>query len=214
MVLRAELRRARGLPVLPATLMVESVMLGFAFVLGIALAAPPFASFRLTLGALGAAALGVLPSLVLVPWSMRTDWHVIKEMRDLVLRRLMPRLAPSSAPALLAISLAAGIGEEALFRGVLQTGVGQLVGPAVGLLFASALFGLVHPLSRSYVLLAGLVGAYLGGLLLLTGNLLVPMLVHAAHDFIALRALAGAMGDGAVEDGVAVDAEGPSVDVL
>ena len=35
-------------------------------------------------------------------------------------------------------------------------------------------------------LLAGVVGLYLGGLYLLTGNLLVPIVVHALYDIVAL----------------------------
>jgi len=54
------------------------------------------------------------------------------------------------------------------------------------LLVASLLFGVVHWLTGLYALLAGMVGLYLGGLYLLTGNLLVPIVVHALYDIVAL----------------------------
>jgi uncharacterized protein len=43
-----------------------------------------------------------------------------------------------------------------------------------------------HWITRTYALLAALVGLYLGGLWLWTGNLLVPIVAHALYDFVAL----------------------------
>jgi hypothetical protein len=80
----------------------------------------------------------------------------------------------------------AGIGEELLFRGVLQVGLARVLPDAGALVAASALFGLVHFVSPAYVLLAGVVGLYLGGLFLFQGNLLVPIIAHALYDFVAL----------------------------
>jgi hypothetical protein len=88
------------------------------------------------------------------------------------------------------ISLAAGVGEEMLFRGVLQQGLARLwpapwgVWAAIGV--SSMLFGLAHCLTGSYAMLTALVSVYLGWLLVATENLLVPMVTHAAYDFVAL----------------------------
>jgi membrane protease YdiL (CAAX protease family) len=76
------------------------------------------------------------------------------------------------------LSGAAGIGEEVLFRGVLQ--------PAIGLWLASLVFGLLHALTPAYFVLAAAMGAYLGWLHESTDNLLVPIIVHWAYDIIAL----------------------------
>jgi membrane protease YdiL (CAAX protease family) len=76
---------------------------------------------------------------------------------------------------------AAGIGEEVLFRGVLQ--------PAMGLWLTSLVFGLLHALTPTYFLLATLMGLYLGWLQLETDNLVVPIGVHWAYDVIALYIL-------------------------
>ena len=101
------------------------------------------------------------------------------------------RLAPWQ---LAIVSMMAGLTEEALFRGVLQiaaTGtlaawldgaMAQIYGIGVGAL----LFGLAHPISRTYVVFAVLFGSWMGVLLLLTGNLLAPIVAHAAYDFILL----------------------------
>ena len=50
----------------------------------------------------------------------------------------------------------------------------------------AVLFGLVHPLTPAYLVLAALAGAYLGWTYVASGNLLVPVLAHALSDFAAL----------------------------
>jgi membrane protease YdiL (CAAX protease family) len=76
-----------------------------------------------------------------------------------------------------------------LFRGVIQHGVAERIGPpggvAIGIGIASLLFALAHALSGTYAVLAGLISVYFGWLLIVTGNLLVPILAHAAYDFLA-----------------------------
>jgi membrane protease YdiL (CAAX protease family) len=87
------------------------------------------------------------------------------------------------------VAALAGIGEEALFRGVVQSALlGRLPGWAAVLVTAAA-FGAAHALTLTYAVLAALVGAYLGWLHLASGNLLVPILAHALYDFVALRLL-------------------------
>jgi membrane protease YdiL (CAAX protease family) len=48
------------------------------------------------------------------------------------------------------------------------------------------LFGLCHWLSASYGVLALIVGMYLGGLFLISGSLIPPMIAHGLYDFVAL----------------------------
>ena len=73
-----------------------------------------------------------------------------------------------------------------MFRGVLQTGLVEIAGKWPGLIAASIAFGLAHPISKPYVITATLVGIFLGGLFLMTGNLLAPVVAHATYDFCAL----------------------------
>ena len=87
------------------------------------------------------------------------------------------------------ISIMAGVGEEALFRGVLQTYFAGHVGVAPALLVTSSLFGLLHPVTAVYAVMAGLIGLYLGVLAVWHDNLLVPMVVHSLYDFVALTYL-------------------------
>ena len=79
------------------------------------------------------------------------------------------------------ISAAAGIGEELLFRGVLQ--------PEVGVVLASGIFGVLHMGGRgslAFGCLVGVMGAVLGGLAIWTGGLLAPIVAHAAYDAMAI----------------------------
>jgi membrane protease YdiL (CAAX protease family) len=89
------------------------------------------------------------------------------------------------------ISLAAGVGEELLFRGLLQAAIADWLHPWAGLGIASLVFGLAHSITRTYAVLATLLGAYLGGLWLACDNLLAPMITHALYDFLALLYLIG-----------------------
>ena len=88
------------------------------------------------------------------------------------------------------IAALAGLGEEMLFRGVIQAAVGGWIGGDAGqwiaLAAAAVLFALAHSITVMYLVLAGLIGLYLGGLWLATGNLLVPIIAHGLYDFVAL----------------------------
>jgi hypothetical protein len=55
-----------------------------------------------------------------------------------------------------------------------------------GLVLASLLFGLAHPISKAYVVLASFIGLLLGLLYLLTENLLACILAHALYDAILM----------------------------
>ena len=83
----------------------------------------------------------------------------------------------------------AGIGEEALFRGIIQTTLADWLNQWVALAVASALFGLGHLVTPAYAVLAGLLGLYLGGLSMVFDNLLLAIVVHALYDFVALTYL-------------------------
>jgi membrane protease YdiL (CAAX protease family) len=133
---------------------------------------------------------GLLATVPLVLGLLLLDrWPVdgFRFLQELMRESILPLFRDCSLEALLLISLAAGVGEELLFRGVAQLGIEQTSGSTwLAVAVASVLFGLAHPLTKTYALLAVLIGIYLGVLLVLTGNLLVPIVAHAAYDFFAL----------------------------
>ena len=104
------------------------------------------------------------------------------ELVRMIYRNEMRSLSPWKL-ALLAAS--AGIGEELLFRGLLQKGLCTLSGgnELTVIVLTSVLFGLLHCVSKTYVVLAFLISLYLGFLFLWTDNLFVPTTIHALYDF-------------------------------
>jgi len=113
-------------------------------------------------------------------------WSPVRGLIALVVERLGALLAGQSVAGLAALAIVAGVSEEILFRGVIQPGLSRWMPAGFALLATSLLFGLVHFASRSYAVMASIMGLYLGLLFQLTGNLLAPVVAHATYDFVAL----------------------------
>lgn len=111
------------------------------------------------------------------PWMERIEAHVRSFLR--------PILQYGGLTGMAILALAAGVGEELLFRGVVQAELIGLIGPWGALVVASIIFGVCHWITPAYALIATIMGAYLGGLYMYTGGLTVPILVHAFYDFVA-----------------------------
>jgi membrane protease YdiL (CAAX protease family) len=109
--------------------------------------------------------------------------------------KLVPAFARCTIFELVLISFLAGVGEEALFRGVIQSVLAGWFNPWLALLLTSALFGLGHLITPAYAVIAGLLGFYLGAIALAYGNLLVVMIAHGLYDLIALVYLTGSQGE-------------------
>jgi membrane protease YdiL (CAAX protease family) len=105
-------------------------------------------------------------------------------------REVVPLFANSSVGEFAIISLAAGLGEELFFRGLLQAGLADYLPTPwslpVSIFVVSAAFGMCHWLNREYAIVATAIGVYLGILVVLAGNLLAPITAHALYDFVAL----------------------------
>jgi len=112
------------------------------------------------------------------------------KLRHCIYTFVMPIFAGMTILQLATVSLAAGVGEELLFRGLLQSGISQAIGhpagPWLGLTIAAIAFGVAHWITPLYATLATLVGVYLGGLLWWTDNILAPVAAHAVYDFLIL----------------------------
>ena len=102
------------------------------------------------------------------------------EFKDRVVRPLAAELDVLSSAA---VALCAGIGEELFFRGVLQTEFGLFTG---ALAFSRMHFGTAV---RKYLFIATLytcIGVYFGLLSEYYKTVWVPIVAHAAYDFLAL----------------------------
>jgi hypothetical protein len=136
-----------------------------------------------------AAAWGVaatLPMLAVFGLCLQLRLPPLARIRRLCEEVIRPLFAPCGLAELALISLLAGLGEEALFRGVLQTVLARWLATWAAVVLTAVVFGLLHALTPTYALLATLMGAYLGVVWLVAGNLLVVILAHALYDFVVL----------------------------
>ena len=109
------------------------------------------------------------------------DMAGLRSIRRFYAETLKPIFGNVSPTEITVISLAAGIGEELLFRGVLQA--------EMGLVSASVIFGLLHMSGASTVVFGCwvmLMGGVLGGLAIWTGGLMAPIVAHAVYDAAAM----------------------------
>jgi hypothetical protein len=114
-------------------------------------------------------------------------WRWARELSDFITRALATLFERAPAGSVALVSVLAGLGEELLFRGVIQGWLEGWIGAWPALLFASVLFGAAHAVSLAYGILAAVIGLYLGWLYQHTGNLAIPMIVHALYDWVAIR---------------------------
>jgi len=108
------------------------------------------------------------------------NW-LVDGVRSVYEEVLVPLFARQSVVGIVLLGAAAGIGEEWLFRGVLQ--------PTVGLVLASLIFGLAHvggARMLAFGVWATAMGFLMGGLAIATGGLIAPMIAHGVYDMLAL----------------------------
>lgn len=130
---------------------------------------------------LAAALLALLLAWAPIGWSMRSE----REKRRTL--AVAPE-TPAQALAWIGIALGAGVIEEIVWRGVLYACVVWLVrSPWIAIPACAIPFGLAHAIQGARgMLVAGIIGALMHGLVLLTGSLLPAMLVHFLYDAIVV----------------------------
>lgn len=133
---------------------------------------------------IGIAGAGVLAAAnYLILTRAGSNWLVdgVRAVYHELLVPLFSRFGPLSA---LVVGSCAGLGEEWLFRGVVQ--------PLIGWIGASVVFGLAHVGGRSMLAFgvwASGMGLVLGGLAVATGGLVAPIVAHGLYDVLALTYL-------------------------
>ncbi len=172
--------------VITLSIIIEGGMVIGAYPLGWLLGVHPLKEFAFTLQD---ALLGLVATIPLLPIFLiliHGRIAFLKSLKDISLDMIRPMMRRCTLPDLIGISVLAGVGEEMVFRGVLQSWLGQDTSVWAALIAASLSFGLMHSMNRSYFILASLMGGYLGFLFIWTGNLLAPILVHLLYDTFAL----------------------------
>jgi uncharacterized protein len=92
-------------------------------------------------------------------------------------------------PAIVLVSICAGVGEEALFRGGLQTLLATFLGVPAAIVIASAAFAMVHIARPIITVMLLLIGILFGVIYWQTGSLLAVMIGHTLYDIWALHYL-------------------------
>lgn len=168
----------------------EGALAVLAVVLGWLLGRSPLASLHWSWADLGlGAAAALIPLVVLIPCILYPVGPLAELVR-VIEELLVPLFAECRVVDLAIISTLAGLGEEMLFRPIVQQSIAELVpgpaGPWAGLAGAAVVFAAAHWITTTYAVIAGLIGLYLGGLWMASGNLLVPITTHAVYDFVVL----------------------------
>jgi len=147
-----------------------------------------FAPWELGLGASLAAALVAFSAALAFLFPRFADWLVRSQARQYPFMK-----HGLSLPAILFISLCAGLGEEVLFRAGVQTWLGQYMPFVLALAVASALFSVIHfahPLNSALIFI---IGCVFGLVYWQTGSLTAVITGHALYDVYAIWALQRAM---------------------
>ncbi len=136
--------------------------------------------------ALGCGLLGALPLFLLFVLVDRFPVGPFRRIRNFLATELAPSLENLKWFDLILMALLAGVAEELLFRGLLE--------PWIGRLWSNVIFGMAHLVTPTYGLLTFVVGFYLSWLMTVTTptvpsnlphNLLIPIVTHAVHDYLA-----------------------------
>ena len=176
----------------------QSVLVAVAVILGTVLQVPNRGLGPDIAWTVEAAQLGALYTLPLVALAAALDVieDKVPSMQDVTKatqRSVLSLLGGTFKPGLgfltaAVLGAAAGVGEEMLFRGILQYELAARLAaaPAVAIGASSILFGALHAVTPMYAALATLASIYFGALYVTTGNLAVPILCHALYDVGAL----------------------------
>jgi membrane protease YdiL (CAAX protease family) len=146
---------------------------------------------RITPGAIGVAAgLVVMTGLMLLQsrgaeGRARARANARARMRPVAF--LLPH-TPHELRLFTALSITAGVCEELLFRGFMIWYLAHWTGELQAALISSLLFGLGHMYQGLRgILLTGGIGAFLSGIYLVSGSLVLPVVVHAMVDVLSGR---------------------------
>lgn len=104
-------------------------------------------------------------------------------------RRISGIFSGYSLVHLACVAALAGVGEELLFRGFLQTWLASHFTIMWAILVTSIIFGLLHYLSHAYFISVILMSIAFGVAYDITDSLLMVMVWHGVYDFIALVVL-------------------------
>ncbi len=135
--------------------------------------------------------LGVLLGMVIYLMSYFVScspWTKSESMHEL-LSTLHQLFKNFTWPQIIIVSVLAGVGEELLIRGVLQSFLVSSAGPFLGIVIASLVFGLLHFMTKTYVLLTFVLGMLFGIAFYCSNSIVLVMVGHAVYDIFAFAVI-------------------------
>lgn len=163
-----------------------TVLIGaLAIILSVVMSVDLASLFVITPNDIAIGIIATVPLGVFLWWFDGSTIKPISELRSSQIEFLNQIGFDLTPMRIVALSLAAGICEELLFRGVLQTWLTSMTTVVGAIVVSNIIFGLLHYRTWVYALIAGLVGVYLGCIFVMTGGLLAPMITHGLYDALA-----------------------------
>jgi membrane protease YdiL (CAAX protease family) len=176
----------------------QSALIVFAAILAAFIGTPNFGlgpNFSLDVSSVQSGCLLAIPLGALAGYldTIEERFPMLQDVTRATQRSVLSLLGGTFKPLLgllvaIVLGIAAGLGEEMLFRGLLQfelvsrTGLGLVA--SLGL--SSLIFGLLHAVTPLYALMAALASVYFGLLYIVFDNLAVPIACHSVYDIGAL----------------------------
>lgn len=170
---------------------VQSGMILVALVIGGFFSRPPWELFEWTGTAFLVGFLGTIPLAGAMFALEYVPFEGFRRIRDMLVNRIAPLMAAATAKKLFVLAILVGIGEELIFRGLLQNWLMLQMNVHWAILISSVVFALCHFISPTYVVLVFGISLYLGySAIWFTAtdnslNLVPPILIHALYDFLA-----------------------------
>jgi membrane protease YdiL (CAAX protease family) len=193
-------KQATSIPYFPLqAALFEASLVVLAIVLGWASSQSPWQEIKVNVSAVAWGITAALPLAALLLACRQLTWRPVRDLWRVLDEVVVPLFRTCNWIEIAAISFLAGLGEELLFRGLLQSGFAQwtgdflphtpsaaLAGDWMAIIIVAILFGALHAVNVAYAVLAAIMGVYLGWLYWATGNLTVPIVAHGLYDFVAL----------------------------
>lgn len=176
----------------------EGSLIILAYILGWVADINPVGELNFTVKAVALGLAGTIPLFGLFLLFHAYPRGSLRAIKQVLHDVLGPSLSTCSFLQLFFLAALAGISEEMLFRGVIQPWLESVWGMTAGLLISNLFFGLVHYISLTYAIVAGLIGIYLGFFMDIGGerNLLTPILIHGLYDFLGFLVVVRAINRG------------------
>ncbi len=147
----------------------------------------PLSTVALSPMALVQSVITLIPMLIMLTILKKTThphFTAFREKQIEVFSKIGFRFTPMR---IFLMSLGAGIGEEMLFRGALQGWLSEFSPIIIAIILPAMIFGALHNANLTYMVIASLIGVYLGVSFVITDNIAVPIIAHALYDIIALH---------------------------